>query len=369
VTELELPKVERPTASIVMVTRNRLDWLRQAIAACLEQTEPCYELIVVDDGSTDGTREFVAEEVSGITILPHDRNIGYGLGCNLGASRAIGRYLVFLNSDTLVHAGWLPPLLARFEQDESVGAAGPRILNFDGSLQLAGALLTRAGATVPYGDHDDPERPEYTFTRDVDYGSGACLAVRRSAFERVGGFDPAYGLVYFEDTDFCLRLWEIGLRTIYEPRSTVTHVGGGGSEPDPATMLLALRNRSIFERRWRSLLARYPLAPPSSRRRLLAARDVRASARVLVIDDAACAERFAEAFPTARITLVGADAARATVELAEDPASVLRERRLHFDAVVAAAPTFDRLGELIAETQPQATLLQPDDAQTRTWLG
>jgi GT2 family glycosyltransferase len=369
VTDLELPKVERPTVSIVIVTRNRLDWLTRAIAACLEHTERCYELIVVDGGSTHGTREFLAEEVSGISVLPHDGNLGYAIGGNLGASHAIGRYLVFLNDDTLVHAGWLPPLLARFEQDEDVGAVGPRILNLDGSLQLAGALLTRAGATVAYGQQDDPERPEYTFTRDVDYVSGACLAVRRSAFERVGGFDPAYGLVYFEDTDFCLRLREIGLRTIYEPMSTVTHVGGGGSEPDPAIVLLALRNRSIFERRWRSLLARYPLAPPSSRRSLLAARDVRASARVLVIGDATCAERLAEAFPSARITLVGADAARDAVELAEDPESVLRERRFHFEAVVAAAPTFDRLGELIAETQPQATLLQPDDAQTRTWLG
>ena len=267
---------------------------------------------------------------------------------------------MFLNSDTLVHAGWLPPLLARFE-DDSVGAVGPRILNFDGSLQLAGALLTRAGATVAYGNHDDPDRPEYTFARDVDYCSGACLAVRRSAFDRVGGFDPAYGLVYFEDTDLCLSLWEIGFRTIYEPRSTVTHVGGGGSEPNPSIMLLALRNRSIFERRWRSLLARYPLAPPSSRRRVLAARDVRASARVLVVADAACAERLADAFPSARITLVGADAARDAVELAEDPESVLRERRFHFDAIVVPAPEIESLGELITETQPQAAVVRVED--------
>jgi glycosyltransferase involved in cell wall biosynthesis len=158
----------------------------------------CYELIIVDNGSTDGTRGFLSHSVTGITLLANDRNYGGAVSRNLGASHAVGRYLVFLDSDTLVHPSWLAPLVARLEEDETVAAVGPRILNLDGSLQLAGALLTRSGAIVSYGVHDDPDRPEYTFRRDVDFCSTACVAVRRWAFNDVGGFDPAFVLIYFE---------------------------------------------------------------------------------------------------------------------------------------------------------------------------
>ena len=244
-----------------MLTRNDLEWAPRALQACLENTDPCYELILLDNGSTDGTAQFLTDAVDGATVVLNDRNHGFGVSNNLGASRARGRYLLFLNSDVLVHAGWLPPLLDRVQGDKTIAAVGPRQLNLDGSLELAGALLSRAGATLSYGHGDDPDRPEYVFARDTDYCSGACLLVRRSSFNAVGGFDPAFGLIYFEDADLCLRLWERGERVVYEPASTVTHVGGGGSGPGPDVQLLALRNRSLFERRWRTLLASYPLAP------------------------------------------------------------------------------------------------------------
>jgi GT2 family glycosyltransferase len=193
--ELEFPRIRRPELSIVMATRDAIEWAPRALEALLEHTEPCYELIVVDNASEDGTREFLARSVRGITLIQNDRNYGYGVATNLGASHAISRYLLLLNSDALVHRHWLPPLIARLEEDETIAAVGPRILNLDGSLQLAGALLTRAGATVTYGERDDADRSEYMFPRDADYCSGACLMVRRSAFADVGGYDPVYGLV------------------------------------------------------------------------------------------------------------------------------------------------------------------------------
>jgi O-antigen biosynthesis protein len=363
VAELEFPRVERPTLSIVMLTRNDLEWAPRALRACLEHTDPCYELIVVDNGSADGTKEYLTGSVEGIRLLANDRNHGFGVSNNLGASHACGRYLLFLNSDVLVRRGWLPPLLTRLDRDGTIAAVGPRLLNLDGSLQLAGALLSRAGATISYGAGDDPNRPEYTFPRDVDYCSGACLLVRRSAFDDVGGFDPVYGLIYFEDADLCLSLWQIGFRTVYEPASTVTHVGGRGTSPPLEVLQLAQRNRSLFERRWRALLARYPFSPLASRRHVLAARDIRSSDRVLVLNHARCADLFARAFPSARITLAGAreDDVCRSIEHVDDAEDVLRDRRFNYDAVAGTASTLRSNGATIEQSQPQAALIRVED--------
>ena len=119
-----------------------------------------------------------------------------------------------------------------------MGAVGPMLLNPDGSLQCAGALLSRSGVTACYGEGDQPERAEYQFARVVDYLAGACLLVRRRAFNDVGGFDRRYGLAYFEDADLCLALAERGYRSVYEPRSRVTHLRG---TPCEALLQLALR--------------------------------------------------------------------------------------------------------------------------------
>jgi GT2 family glycosyltransferase len=364
--ELEFPRVDRPIVSIVMVTRNDIDWAPRALRACLEHTEPCYELIVVDNGSKDGTPEFLTSRLAGAKVLVTGRNRGFGVGNNLGAGYAVGKFLLFLNSDALVHPGWLLPLLTRTEEDETVAAVGPRLLNLDGSLQSAGALLSRAGATLAYGKGDDPNLPEYGFSRAVDYSSGACLLLRRSTFNEVGGFDPAFGLAYFEDADLCLTLWQHGHRVVYEPRSSVTHVGGGGSTPTRAVLQLAVRNRSLFERRWRALLASYPLTPLTSKRRILAARDARCSERVLVLGHQLSAETVASTFLSARVTVAGLERDGRTlwaqgIEVLGDAEEVFRERRFHYDAVIGDASTLESLDELLTQTQPQAARIRVED--------
>src|SRR5205823_135115 len=156
-------------------------------------------------------------------------------------------------------------------------------LNLDGSLQIAGALLARSGSTLELGYGEDARAAAYRFPRIVDYLSGACLLVRRSAFDEVGGFDPIYELAYFEDADLCLSLAAQGYRVVYEPRSIVTHVRGASPRGDMASTL-APRNRSIFRRRWTSLLASRPLSPlQPCPRRAVAARDAPAPARILVV--------------------------------------------------------------------------------------
>jgi len=239
VPELCFPPVGRPDVSIVMVTYNAAAWARRALQAVIENTEPRYEMIVVDNGSTDGTSELLGNEVRNAQLILNERNHGFGPANTQGAGHAIGRYLLFLNNDALVQPGWLPPLLEAIEANERIAAVGPRLLNLDGSLQGAGHLVARTGSTVAYGFGDPADRVEYRFPRVVDYLSGACLMVRRSSFNEVGGFDPVYGLGYFEEADLCLSLAERGYRVVYEPRSLVAHVRG--ASPRNASLSLLAR--------------------------------------------------------------------------------------------------------------------------------
>ena len=105
----------------------------------------------------------------------------------------------------------------------------PKLLYPDGRLQEAGSIIWRDGRVRQYGDGDRSNRPEYNFRRTVDYASAACLLVRRSAFMSVGGFDPRFAPVYYEDVDLCLALGAGPGRVVYQPRSVVEHVRGASS--------------------------------------------------------------------------------------------------------------------------------------------
>ena len=368
---LRFPSPPRPEVSIVVVSYGGFAWTRRCLRALLDHTEPWYELIFVDNPTGEGSAGFLADEVENALLLFNPVNVGFSAACNQGAAHATGRHLLFLNNDVLVHAGWLPPLLAELAAHPDIGAAGPRFLNLDGSLQEAGALLSRGGSTLAYGAGDDPERPEYRFPRQVDYLSAACLLVRRSAFCNIGGFDAGYGLVYFEDCDLCLSLAARGWRTVYEPRSLVTHVrdAAGGSV---SLRGLALRNRSRFEERWRPVLAARPFPPLAGNRwRRLAARDACATARLLVLVEepprpgSAGHELLAELrreLPRVRLTLAlqgdwvpELDSLLALGIEVEARTAVwdawLRERRFSFDAVFGE---LQPLAAALQHTQPQA---------------
>jgi GT2 family glycosyltransferase len=268
--ELRFPRLRRPDVSVVIVTLDALDELEQGLHALLDNTEPRYEVIVVDNDSRDGTPAFL-EQIANATVVRNSRNYGFGVANNQGAAHARGRHLFFLNPDVHVEPGWLPPLLRRIDSDDRIGAVGPMVCSPDGLLESAGPLLSRSGSPANYGEGDRPDRPEYRLARVVDYLGGGCLLVRRRAFNEIGGFDPAYGLLYYEDVDLCLALGANGYRSIFEPGSSVMHRRSAPSEP---LRLRALRNRGLLVRRWSRALASRPLAPlAASPRRILDARE------------------------------------------------------------------------------------------------
>jgi GT2 family glycosyltransferase len=378
---LAIPPTAHPLVSVVMVTYGGRQWVEPAVRALVAHTEAPFELIVVDNASTDGVQD-VLRSIEGAKLFFNDRNVGFGPGVNQGVLHAVGRYVCMLNSDAFVEPGWLPPLIEVLETDPRAGAVVPRLLHLDGVLQEAGGVVGSDGSTRALGDGDDPEELQYRFRRYVDYGSAACLLMPRSAFLQIGGFDPAYPLGYCEDVDLCFALRERGLRTVYEPRSKVRHVRWGSSSRLEAERRV-FANQPILLARWRERLAGRPsfADPPFEAHDVLQARDADAYDRILLLTDSAWGSpgppsprlravgaTVAEMWPDARITmLLGTAEAgdqltgpllEAGIEVAaeKDWDAWMEGRRFHYSTVIVpGAACFDHFDPLIAATQPQAT--------------
>jgi GT2 family glycosyltransferase len=368
---LVAPDSGHPELSVVMVAHGAWALTQRALAALVAHTERPFEVIVVDNASPDETPARLSE-LSHLRVILNQENRGFGPATNQGAECARAGLLLLLNTDTFVRPGWLEPLLDTLDQS-TVGAVVPRFLHPDGSLQEAGVLLARDGTVRFYGDHDDPDRLCYRFCRRVDLGSAACMLVRRSAFDALGGFDRRYAPAYYEDADFCLRLAQEGLTVVYEPRSTVTHVRYGSGQQDTA-FEMSERNRALFVQRWGSQLEGRPSTFRGvNEQAVIAARDAMAHPRLLICarpDQSAGAEELArallEGWPGARVTwATGTPAARGVdprpwlrigVEVVDqiDP-SWLDERLFLYDIAVLGERADPWLLAALERTQPQAS--------------
>lgn len=255
--------------SIIIPVYNQIE----ATLACLhrlEQTIPCnarYEIIVVDDGSTAATYDVLQNWAcldERRCVIRNGQNLGFLLSCNRGAEAATGEMLIFLNNDTLPQAGWLPALLQTFRDYPDAGAVGCKLVYPDGTLQEAGGLVFADGSAWNFGRHDPQiDAPLYSYVREVDYCSGACLATPRALFDELGGFDPRYAPAYYEDTDYCFRVREHGYRVYYQPAGVIIHAEGttAGRDPHNGVKRHQLTNQATFFERWRHVLKSHPQNP------------------------------------------------------------------------------------------------------------
>lgn len=272
---------KRVDVSVVMVLFNQIALTRAAVQALADQRGVCFELIVVDNASSDGTADWL-QNLKGATILPQSSNLGFLMASNLGAARARGRHILMLNNDAIVHQNALLQAVQTLDQQPQVGAVGARIVLPNGTLQEAGCVCLCDGSTRGLGRGQTPTLPEFAFEREVDFCSGVFLMFRRQAWEQLGGFDTRYAPAYYEDTDFCLRLWARGWSVLYQPRIWVTHLEGASASADSVKAWINKRQR-IFARRHAKVLAQRPSAISLRywRDRFRAAK----TPRVLVIDN------------------------------------------------------------------------------------
>ncbi len=257
--KIEFPSVVGPKVSIIIPVYNKIEYTLTCLTSIYEYTGPLsYEIIIVDDNSSDTTRS-ISEQVQGLKYLRNDNNLGYIRSCNIGAEAATGEYLVFLNNDTVVTEGWVEELVRTFQLEQSAGIVGPKLISPNSRLQEAGGIVWRDGSAWNYGKGDDPAKPQYNYVRKVDYCSGACFAIPGYLFKELGGFDRRYVPAYYEDTDIAFKVKDAGKDVFYQPLSEIIHFEGitCGTNTNYGVKSYQRINQSKFFERWKHTLKKH----------------------------------------------------------------------------------------------------------------
>lgn len=227
------------SVAVVIVNYNTCAYLRSCLRTVLREQPD--EVIVVDNGSGDGSAEMIQAEFPGITLIRNVENLGYGAGANQGISACETDYVLLLNSDTVVCLGGLRILANYLDQHLRAGLVGPRLVNPDGSLQPSCYPFPTVLNTflwhdtfgwliryIPFARSSYARSFPHTRNQIVPWVVGAALAIRREAFMRLGGFNESY-FMYSEEVDLCFRLHQAGWETHFNPDATIIHIGGAST--------------------------------------------------------------------------------------------------------------------------------------------
>ncbi|MDP4677841.1 MAG: glycosyltransferase, partial [Burkholderiaceae bacterium] len=281
---LEFPQFSAPRCSILIPVFNQWRTTYRCLQSILQNTQGVgYEVLVLDDASSDETIQ-LARVVKGVRFIRQPQNLGFLKNCNAGATHARGETLVFLNNDTWVEPEWLSALHAVLDQDPKVGLVGAKLLDAQGYLQEAGGIVWQDGSGWNYGRGMHPGRPEFSYEKEVDYCSGACLLIPRALWQKLNGFDETFAPAYYEDTDLAFRVRKLGLKCMYTPRAQVVHLEGisHGTDVTKGVKRHQAINKERFYGRWKGSLKESHSVGPSQ---LFQARDCSQTRRhVLVID-------------------------------------------------------------------------------------
>jgi len=249
--------------AVVVVSYNAREDLLACLRSLVRAATPSPAITVVDNGSTDGGPALVRAEFPGVEVVTDPANRGYGAAANLGARRSTAPYILVLNSDTVIPQGALDRLSDYLDANPQVGLAGPRLRSPDGRLEpschpplgtlrsvLEKSWLGRAIARLPgLGANWPLVNWAHNHPRAVPWVTGAALALRRAAFDAVGGFDEGY-FMYAEEADLCWRLWRTGWEVHFAPVADVIHRGAASTAPLRGAMALQkVRSAIRFYRR------------------------------------------------------------------------------------------------------------------------
>ena len=384
---VRFPSFDRPRVSVLILAWRQRDHLLSCLRALHERVGGGvpFEVVILFNAASDDVEDAVRSTVEGATLIKSEANLGFSGGCNLAATRARGEYLVLLNDDALVEAGWLEWLVATADAHPAAGAVCSCVLFPDGRIQEAGSVIWNDGSTMPVGRGSRGDSVTWQYVRPVDYGSACSLLVRRSTWDAAGGMDDGYHPAYYEDVDLCLRIHALGQRILFEPRSRVRHHESASSDTSFKHFLFGRNQRRLADKWSAELKFREPPGAVSTGELARAMWRTRmCPRRILLIDDRvpdaalgsgygrmgdAAIELSGNGYAVSIFPVLGAtppsdrliSAGVAIID--EDLTAHLAHPSVSYDAVIVSRPhNYCRAADTVRRHQPQAVLVYDCEA-------
>ncbi|RCH55889.1 glycosyltransferase family 2 protein [Mucilaginibacter hurinus] len=246
--------INSPKVAVVILNWNGIKHLQQFLPSVLTSTWKNLEIILGDNGSTDGSVEYVRSLYPSVTIIQNDANYGFTGGYNRVLSQVEADYFVLLNSDIEVQPGWIEPVISLMEGDNLIAAAAPKVKSYQHRDKFehagaAGGFIDSFGypfcrGRMFYEIEDD--HGQYEQSGEIFWATGAALFIRKRCWDEAGGFDERF-FAHMEEIDLCWRLKNIGYKIMYCAQSTVYHVGGGTlNTENPFKTYLNFRNNLLL---------------------------------------------------------------------------------------------------------------------------
>lgn len=260
--QLTIHSSKNSLVSIIIPVYNHLDYTYNCLKSIQANVSEDYafEILIIDDCSTDSTSIFFEENVKGVRYIRNQTNQGYLRNCNSAVDSCSGELICFLNNDVQVLPGWIESLVRTLKL-KNIGAVGSKLVYPNGLLQEAGSMIFNDASATNYGRNNNPDHPDYNYMRQVDYCSAASLMVRKKDFGELKRFDNQYEPAYYEDTDICMAITNLlKKKVIYQPLSCVIHFEGISSgtdiENDPIKNFQKI-NKHKFQKKWEKELLTY----------------------------------------------------------------------------------------------------------------
>ena len=245
------PAAPESRATIVVPIHDGASMTKQCLDELLaDRRGP--EIVVVDDASNDETEFLLETYADRFRVIRNPQNLGFARSCNLGAASATTEFLIFLNNDTIPQPGWLEALVRHADLHPEAAVIGCKLLYPDGTIQHAGVTFTQDGRPYHLYKGFPSGHPAVSHSRKLQAVTAACVLVRRSVFEELGGFDESY-LNSYEDLDLCMRVGILGHDVRYCPDAVLTHLESATRDPNGAS---ESSNQALWLKRWSDALQR-----------------------------------------------------------------------------------------------------------------
>ncbi len=244
-----------PSVTIIVLNWNAGGFLPDCLTALLDLNYPNFQVVVVDNNSSDDSVEMVRRSFPHVELIGSPTNRGFAAGNNLALRQTDTDFVVLVNPDVIVDADWLHHLISPMQADETIGITGSKLFYPGRTLiQHAGGYITSPQALPGHYGLREADSGQHDVPRDVDYVIGASLAVRREVIEQIGLMDEDFFL-YYEECDYCLRARRAGFRVVYVPEATAVHI---------ESVTVTRNNIAYFQTyhtsRWRYLFKHWPIA-------------------------------------------------------------------------------------------------------------